>query len=233
MFKNSKLLAVFTALAIFSNSFVGIQLNFTAFAETEKCNGSVEGYSCNEDNVNPYPGQDPVACFPPVDQNGFMYPINNYIQDRFIKMWKGHNNMNAGISEFNSHAQSGYYANDGQYLADLSIIFGPGATGLAPANPEIAACLNGKDLVFDDPANPLEQQTIPVDGYAWNTNLGFMSFSCNSGSGGNLGEDCGSYNYQTLLGAEDVENNGIDPDGTFRPVSGYGWNPTFGYISFR
>lgn len=62
-------------------------------------------------------------------------------------------------------------------------------------------------------------------GYAWNDNLGFISFYCNGPAGNkkNEGIACGTYDYAVKIGA--------DAAGT-RPLTGYAWNESLGYINF-
>ena len=117
-----------------------------------------------------------------------------------------------GVSDFSSY----FGAKPTSETVSLGIIT-PGLTGYAPAKSE-AACVgmrNGDD-------------TYDLNGYVWNDNLGFISFFCDGeigNSGENMGIGCGEYTYGVTVGAPEV-------DGT-RKVTGYAWNPAFGYISFQ
>lgn len=226
MFKSGKLLVVIMSLMAVS-LFAGV---FTAYASVETCNGQIEGYSCNNVPTAPYPSEVSESCIPTdVNKNGFMSPLGegDYIHKLFDDGWvKGHDNINAGTTEFNSHPESGYYASPSPdpYYANLDIVEA-GKVGYAPSTVGIAACLDGDGKDF----NNLDNQQFPVKGYAWNTNLGFISFGCESGF--NLGQPCGDYDYHTTLDEADIDEEGNE----FRSFAegSYAWNPTFGYVSFK
>ncbi len=122
-------------------------------------------------------------------------------------------NANFGYIDFDSHP-SPY--SDANKVTDLSIV-GLGQ-GLAPADRNLAACLDAKNSV----AVPLIADEYVVKGYAWNTNLGFFSFFCDGGK--NQGVDCGAFNYGVKVGVADGAGK--------RLLSGNAWNPSFGYIQF-
>ncbi|MFA6305131.1 MAG: hypothetical protein WC651_00150 [Candidatus Gracilibacteria bacterium] len=125
-------------------------------------------------------------------------------------------NPNFGQLDFDSHP-SPY--SDANQVTDLSIVVPPPPTkGLAPADRNLAACLDAKTSV----AVPLVSDEYVVKGYAWNTNLGFFSFFCDGGK--NQGVDCGGFKYGVKISKPD--GNGA------RLLSGNAWNPSFGYMQF-
>ena len=123
-------------------------------------------------------------------------------------------NVNAGQTYFNSHgAPAGLAPELAAFYnqnVDLSIV-GLG-NGLVPENRDYAACVT--DLDGGDEAL--------VKGYAWNDNLGFISFYCNGGT--NEGLACGGVDYGVVIGADLAG---------MRALSGYAWNDAFGYIQFE
>lgn len=135
-------------------------------------------------------------------------------------------NMNAGKISFDAHeppAGPGQPAEDG-IVADLSIVLGAGINGLAPANRENAACIDDEPGTFDRAAYDFK-----VKGWAWNTNGGFTSFSCEGGvndAGEGAGTACGNIDYGTYI-------RPADPDDQSRQLFGYAWNPTFGWIQLQ
>lgn len=135
-------------------------------------------------------------------------------------------NMNAGRISFDAHeppAGPNQPAEDG-IVADLSIVLGAGINGLAPANRENAACIDDEPGVFDG-----SEYGFKVKGWAWNTNGGFTSFSCEGGvndAGEGAGIACGNIDYGTYIRPVGLG----DPN---RQLFGYAWNPTFGWIQMR
>lgn len=104
--------------------------------------------------------------------------------------------------------------------------------GFAPASETYAACATEIDNVV----KPLDGDTVPgpgndkylLRGWAWNGNLGFMSYYCDglSGVGKNEGAVCGTQDYSVSIGADGSAGVGK------RQLSGYAWNDAFGYINF-
>ncbi|MFH1284344.1 MAG: hypothetical protein ABIH78_02025 [Candidatus Peregrinibacteria bacterium] len=125
-------------------------------------------------------------------------------------------NPNAGRIYFDSHSSPNPDANK---VVDLSIK-GVAELGLAPGDRKYAACVSE-----DDDSFPRGTDEYIMRGYAWDDNLGFISFYCNgeSGDGKNEGVDCGDYDYAVNIGSD---------KGGFRQLSGYAWNEAFGYIDF-
>jgi hypothetical protein len=125
-----------------------------------------------------------------------------------------------GMANFNSHegardvnALTGLLGPAAE-LANLSILGLP--NGYAPGRAQ-AACV----------ASPTAGE-YPLKGYVWNDNVGFMSMFCDGtegSDGNNLGVDCGSYTYGVQVGPSVVPGQKL--------LSGYAWNPVFGYISFK
>ncbi len=66
-----------------------------------------------------------------------------------------------------------------------------------------------------------DQVAGKINGWAWNTNLGYVSFSCQTGL--NNGADCGTQNYQTTVSAPDA--------GGARRIYGWAWGDNIGWIS--
>lgn len=60
-------------------------------------------------------------------------------------------------------------------------------------------------------------QTVELDGYAWSSNIGWISFNCRTG-GNNQSNICGTSNYQVAVNG----NN----------LSGYAWSSNIGWIRF-
>ncbi|MBI4975580.1 hypothetical protein HZC20_02785 [Candidatus Peregrinibacteria bacterium] len=119
-------------------------------------------------------------------------------------------NVNAGQIHFNSHPSS---YSDANKVTNLAIV-GLGQ-GLAPADRKLAACTSNNGGA----AVPLGNDQYAVRGYAWDDNLGFVSFICDGGL--NEGVNCGGFNYGVKIGALSAGK---------RPLSGYAWNESFGYI---
>lgn len=88
----------------------------------------------------------------------------------------------------------------------------------------IATCIAPDPTTVDKKDKALK--TFLLEGFAWNNNLGFTSFYCGT-DGKNLGVDCGPISvdkgYGVKIGA--VQNGR-------RYLTGYAWNPAFGWISF-
>ncbi|MBD3330735.1 hypothetical protein GF354_04365 [Candidatus Peregrinibacteria bacterium] len=122
-----------------------------------------------------------------------------------------HDNANAGTSDFDEDTET-----------DLSVLGIPDG-GFAPADSKNAACTDDGDATF-----ALGADEYMVRGYAWNTNLSFISFYCDgvSGPGINEGVACGAYDYYTWLDTADSAGPGS------RQLKGYAWNSSFGYINF-
>jgi len=120
-----------------------------------------------------------------------------------------------GITNFDSHTDA---APGVMKKAILDIIL-PGEEGYAPYKTQ-AACV----------APPAPDDTYQLKGYAWNDNLGFLSFYCNgteNDPGENLAIGCGKYSYGVTVGAA-----GHDDDQNKRLLTGFAYNSAFGYISF-
>lgn len=129
-----------------------------------------------------------------------------------IMMMTNMANENVGFISFDSHP-GGIDANK---VADLSIV-GLGF-GLAPADRNLAVC-----LIETTPSSTLlDSKQYRLEGYAWNDNLGFVSYYCNGGF--NAGVACGPSNYGVTVGPVLVDGK--------RVLSGYAWNDVFGYIKF-
>lgn len=126
-------------------------------------------------------------------------------------------NTDAGAFYFDSHdgAKDALLPTGANTVAPLDVA-GITGTGLAPKDRKYAACIADADN------NPLTLTNYLLKGYAWNDNLGFISFACKSGK--NEGVNCGSYDYGVKIGAKDAQGK--------RSLSGYAWNETFGYINF-
>src|SRR3990167_8909903 len=77
-------------------------------------------------------------------------------------------NVNGGVTSFDSHPGSGTEDNES---VTLKII---GETdGLAPALRKDAACIEKEEGTYDN-----VPYQYSLRGWAWNTNLGFISFNC-------------------------------------------------------
>lgn len=134
--------------------------------------------------------------------------------------------VNGGKITFDAHAP--FIAGKDTDLGILGL-----GRGYAPGNRGNAACsersegrLGGKD--FDH----------RLKGFAWSDNVGFISFSCESGRnlsgaiGG--GAACGSFDYGVYFGlpaAEATDGPLVLRKGE-RQVFGYGYNPVLGYLQF-
>jgi len=137
----------------------------------------------------------------------------------------------SGINYFNSHIG----LSDANEPVDLSIALGAGQMGLAPKYREYAACVS-KDSLPD---------RYQVEGWSWNDKIGFVSYYCGA-SGQNPEEDhnpnlvdtdddgmvdsdvspvsCGGNQYGVKVGGVSAGK---------RPLTGYAWSPTYGYIEFE
>lgn len=128
-------------------------------------------------------------------------------------------NTNAGQTSFDAH-ENATGGNEG--ITDLSIT-GESATGLAPANLEDAACNEEQAGTLSGTA-----YDYALKGWAWNTNLGFLSFNCQSGrndAGSGIGIACGGINYGVYLSEPDGSGN--------RDLIGHAWSPSFGWLQFN
>lgn len=131
-------------------------------------------------------------------------------------------NQNAGLTSFNSHL--GFYQQDN---SPVSLVAAGLGMGLAPYNREYAACVSEES--GNAYGNPYE---YALKGWAWNTNLGFISFNCENGdnvSGGVAGGinfGCGPFDYGVFLGPYEE-----DPGARF--LFGYAYNSTFGWIKLK
>ncbi len=127
-------------------------------------------------------------------------------------------NFNGGVTTFND-------AGDLK-LVDLSVMLGAGVMGYAPSR-EAAACTISDQ---DEPFMPISPGQYGVKGFAWNTNLGFISMYCDGAAApyNNLGYACGNFKYGVKLGVEATYGA---PAGK-RPLLGYAYNDVLGYINF-
>jgi hypothetical protein len=135
-------------------------------------------------------------------------------------------NSNAGKNYFDSHGGS-----DAGSAADVSIVYGDGAIGLAPGDRAFAACLEteeGEAFPYDDGGI----YSYESRGWFWNDNWGFISMACENAlnDGGYLDGivNCGNYDYGVYLEREDF----ADADGS-RDLFGYAWGENTGWIKFR
>ncbi|MCC6643131.1 hypothetical protein IT411_00090 [Candidatus Peregrinibacteria bacterium] len=101
---------------------------------------------------------------------------------------------------------------------------------------------NGGVMNFDDPGVNAAAQAcvrmsssapgaVPVrlEGWVWNTNLGWVSLYCPGGGGAlNLGYACGSVAYSVNFNA----TGGTAPDFANVTMNGYAWGDNIGWISF-
>ncbi len=128
------------------------------------------------------------------------------------------NNVNAGLTSFDAHPDANGVSLDS---VDLTVA-GENGKGLAPANRLYAACTEKKNGTDANSANAAYEYA--VKGFAWNTNLGFLSFSCEGGKN-NPGSplDCGVIDYGVYLGPAFAGK---------RTVFGYAWSPSFGWVQF-
>lgn len=70
-----------------------------------------------------------------------------------------------------------------------------------------------------------------LEGWVWNSNLGWVSLYCPGGGGAlNLGYACGSQAYSVTFNATPAAST---PDFTNVTMSGYAWGDNIGYISFN
>lgn len=88
---------------------------------------------------------------------------------------------------------------------------------------------NSGTISFDDPMAPVHNyqacarkvgSTVQFEGWAWNSNLGWISFRCDN-TGSNLGASCG----------DGVHTYGVTVDSTGK-FSGYAWGDNAGWIRF-
>ncbi len=127
-------------------------------------------------------------------------------------------NLNSGVISFDAHSGPGAEDNIPVNLG----VAAAGAVGLAPANRTDAACIN-KEAGTD--VNTGKAYEYALKGWSWDTNGGFVSLNCKNKANNAGGADvaCGDYNYGVYVSA--------DKGGGNRDLSGYAWNPTFGWIS--
>ncbi|MBI5754326.1 hypothetical protein HZA40_04250 [Candidatus Peregrinibacteria bacterium] len=125
-------------------------------------------------------------------------------------------NPNSGVVSFDAHDGPGF--EDG---AAISLSITGNNPGLAPANRSDAACIskiagNAYAQAYD----------YALKGWAWDTNGGFVSFNCASGSNNAGGVDvpCGAFDYGVYISPV---------QGGIRNLFGYAWNPTLGWIKFK
>jgi len=120
-------------------------------------------------------------------------------------------NVNAGVTSFNSHIGPGVEDNE---PTDLSIV--GKQSGLAPAAREYAACVNAETYQG-------EAYKYALKGFAWNTNIGFVSYSCKNGfnlAGGGVGIPCGNIDYGVYINDKNE-------------LFGHAWSPSFGWLQFK
>lgn len=122
-------------------------------------------------------------------------------------------NPNIGITSFD------------QDLPQNVSVLGGVAYDIAPPR-EYAACTVDK---ADELFMTLAADEFSVRGYAWNTNLGFVSMYCNGAGIPYKNENiaCGNFKYGVKVGAD---GSGGGPG--IRQLYGYAWNEGFGYINF-
>ncbi len=127
-------------------------------------------------------------------------------------------NFNGGVTTFND-------AGDLK-LVDLSVMLGAGSMGYAPSREAAACTISDEDEAF----MTLGPDEFGVKGFAWNTNLGFISMYCDGAAAPyeNLGFNCGNFQYGVKVGAEATSGA---PVGS-RPLLGYAYNDVLGYINF-
>jgi hypothetical protein len=129
-------------------------------------------------------------------------------------------NVNAGVTSFNSHQGPGLEDNE---AVDLSVI-GLEA-GLAPSTRDLAACAEEESGDYDIYLRNNTAYDFALRGWAWNTNLGFLSLSCIDGvnRSGRDAVACGDTDYGVYIGPE-VDDR--------RKVFGHAWSPSFGWVQF-
>lgn len=127
-------------------------------------------------------------------------------------------NTNIGKTSFNAHDKQILTVDD---YVNLGIV--GGGQGLAPGNLGDAACT---EFVRGNYGNVAYDHRLK--GWAWNENLGFVSFSCEAGKNksgaANGGASCGNIDYGVYL-ANPLPNGD-------RMMRGYAWNPVFGWMQF-
>lgn len=145
-------------------------------------------------------------------------------------------NINAGKITFDAHPGSG--AEDNKAIDYSGNIYHTSDTGAvtAPANRGDAGCTNNLEIGWvNDFPNSYQYK---VNGWAWDSNAGFISFSCAGFPGKNFAGGspsagyepnvaCGNISYQTYVSNADIITPG------YRELFGYAWNPTFGWIKFH
>ena len=125
-------------------------------------------------------------------------------------------NPNTGITTFNDAGDN--------VLVDLSVM-GAGM-GYAPSRGHAGCTISGEKEEYMN----LAEDEFGVKGYAWNTNIGFISMYCD-GAGApysNLGINCGDFKYGVKIGADGSSGVGAGN----RPLWGYAYSDVFGYINF-
>lgn len=127
-------------------------------------------------------------------------------------------NPNSGVTTFND-------AGDLK-LVDLSVL-GLGM-GYAPPREAAACTILPEDLTFDPYSLAVDE--FGVQGFAWNTNLGFVSMYCDGAATPytNLGYECGDFKYGVKVSADGADGVGVGK----RHLMGYAYNDVFGYINF-
>lgn len=120
-------------------------------------------------------------------------------------------NPNGGETSFNAHPGS----DEAISLSIVGLV-----SGLAPGKRGDAACVGKESGSFSG-----QNYDYAVKGWAWNTNGGFISFSCKDGVNKAGGDDvaCGNTDYGVYISPE---------SGGIRKLFGYAWSPTYGWIQF-
>ena len=122
-------------------------------------------------------------------------------------------NVNGGVTSFNSHLGFGVEDNE---ATDLSIV--GKQSGLAPADRALAACVAAEEGTYKG-----EAYKYSLKGFAWNTNVGFVSFNCKNGvnlAGEGTGVACGGVDYGVYINDKNE-------------LFGHAWSPSFGWIQFK
>lgn len=137
---------------------------------------------------------------------------------------------NGGQNYFDSHESFDPEGNpypDANKTTNLSIV--GLSDGFAPKEREMAACVDYSGPIEPDKVD----QNYEAQGWAWNDNLGFVSFYCGGGTNPSVDIDsgngvtppsCGAISYGVTIGPEVA---GV------RQLSGYAWNEGLGYIEFE
>ena len=160
-----------------------------------------------------------MACFSAIVALFFLFSINTAFAEDPLNC-KG---VMSGIS-LDGNSNSGNTSFEEGRSVDLSII-GLGGSGYAPSTLRYAACVDDVESTWSDVA---DDDKYSVRGYAWNDNIGFVSYFCNGATGDKKNEtiSCGNYDYGVQIG---VANSG---GAGKRQLKGYAWNEAFGYINF-